>query len=111
MGSMRFGVHKTLDDEASAIIRAGQKRLDVPPADPSLFLTPAKEALRRRKEIFVSGGVPDAALRVGVYSRAMNPRQPHLNSRDGAAPPARESGSPSRSLASLSDFMDQHLST
>ena len=44
------------------------------------ILTPAKEALRRRREVYVSSGVPDASLRRGNIRRAFNPARPHLNS-------------------------------
>lgn len=105
MGQMRFGIHRELELEANRILRMGAI---THPTDPTLILTPAKETLRRRKEILVASGTPDPSVRRGTYGRAVNPKLPHLNSRDGMAPPVR-GGSPSRSASGLADFVEQHL--
>lgn len=107
MGMMRFGEHKVLEAEANRMLRDYHD--SDPSADRSLILTPAKEALRRRREILVSSGTPDRALRAGVYTRAANRAMPHLNSRDGVVPPSRNPQPASRSVSGLSSFMESHL--
>lgn len=102
---MRFGLHRTLEDEANLLLRQGAI---THPTDPTLILTPAKEALRKRKEIFVASGTPDPSVRRGVYGRSINSSLSHLNSRDGLAPPVR-AGSTSRSSDGLADFVESHL--
>lgn len=111
MALMRRGYHKVLEEEANLILRRGA---DSHPTDPTLILTPAKEALRRRKEILVTSGVPDPSLRRGVYGRSINATLTHLNSRDGVAPPvrvgSRSTATSSRSASGLADFVENHLS-
>lgn len=107
MAQMRFGIHRPLEDEADRILKIGAASH---PTDSTLILTPAKEALRRRKEILVSSGTPDPALRRGVYGRSINPTHPHLNSRDGMAPPVRQ-GASSRSSDGLAAFVEAHLAS
>lgn len=104
---MRFGIHRPLEDEADRLLKMGALSH---PTDPTLILTPAKEALRRRKEILVASGTPDPSLRRGVFGRAINPSMPHLNSRDGMAPPVRQ-GASSRSSDGLAAFVEQHLAS
>jgi hypothetical protein len=79
VGRMRFGVHKALESEADALIMRELAK-DPSFSSKSDILTPAKEALRRRREVYVSSGVPDASLRRGNIRRAFNPARPHLNS-------------------------------
>lgn len=106
MGRMRFGVHKSLEAEADALIK---RSLAASTADKSDILTPSKEALRRKREVFVPSGVPDSSLRRGQYSRAMNPVQRHLNSSEGVSAPPRVPGANGASASALASFVEQHL--
>lgn len=78
MGRLRFGVHRGLEEEANRLLAVslqGQsltERRDV--------LTHHQETLRRRREVFVSTGTPDPAIRSGIYGRASNSVLSHLNS-------------------------------
>ena len=109
MGVLRYGTHPQLEDEANALLKRDLSR-NSSLADRADILTPSKEALRRRKEVFVRSGTPDPSVRSGIYGRAINPSQPHLNSRDGTALPIRKVEG-SRSTSGLADFMDRMLST
>jgi len=73
------GVHPELEAEADRLLKeqlATIKR----PSEKSDILTPWKEQDRRRREVYVSDGVPDPANRSGVYHRVLNTKQGHLNS-------------------------------
>ena len=83
-----YGVHKGLEDEANRLIRESLFGVTSMEAKKDI-LTPWKEQDRKNKEILVSGGVPDAAIRQGNYHRAWNRHQPHLNSRDCITPGRR----------------------
>lgn len=85
---MRFGVHVLLEEEANRMLRDSLRGV-TKRADKSDVLTPWKEAERHRREIYSVGGVPDAALRRGMFHRVINGAKPHLNSREGVAPPER----------------------
>ncbi len=83
---MRHGIHVHLEEQANRIIReslVGVTRH----SEKSDILTPWKEQERRRREVFNTAGVADAAVRQGIFHRASNPARPELNSRDGAARP------------------------
>lgn len=80
---MRYGVHRVLEDAADAIIYAEVRKIKRHSEND--ILTPWKEKDRRRHEIYVPGGVPDAANRLGIYHRSTNPGRPELNSREGVA--------------------------
>jgi hypothetical protein len=106
---MRFGVARALEDEADAILSRSMAGI-TRQADKADILTPWKEAQRKRREIYVASGVPDPAIRKGMYHRRANPAQPHLNSRDGvAAVPTRGSSSGRMNGSTLADFVAQHL--
>ena len=84
-GIVRSGLHKPLEDAANEILRshlAGITRH----SDKSDILTPWKEQDRRKREIYVTSGTPDPALRRGTFSRSVNPEQGHLNSVQGQIP-------------------------
>lgn len=55
-------------------------------SEKSDILTPWKEMDRRRREVYTESGVPDGALRRGMYHRAWNSEFPHLNSTEGRVP-------------------------
>ena len=92
MARMRYGVAKALEEEADALLKRSLAGVTSHEAK-SDILTPWKEQERRRREVFVTSGTPDPAIRRGMYRRAMNPLQTHLNSRDGIAPPMKLGGS------------------
>lgn len=97
---LRHGIHKPLEDEATKLIMDSLKGVTSMSAKSDL-LTPWKEQDRHRREILVSSGIPDRKIRQGMYHRAWNSRQQHLNSRDGTAPA-------SRGRDALSLFVDEH---
>jgi hypothetical protein len=84
MSNPRYGVHQALEAEANRIIKESMIGITSQSAK-SDILTPWKEKDRRDREVYTESGVPDAAVRKGIYHRAYNPASPHLNSRDGVA--------------------------
>lgn len=80
---VKSGIHEQLEAEADALIFGSLKDI-TSREDKSDILTPWKEKNRRSKEILSRTGHPiDGALRRGMYHRAYNSRQTHLNSYDG----------------------------
>lgn len=73
------GVHRALEDAADEMLREHLSGI-TRPADKADILTPWKEAARKRREIYVSSGVPDPSSRTGMFHRAINRKHPHLNS-------------------------------
>jgi hypothetical protein len=65
------------------------------------ILTPWKEQNRKDRELLVSSGMPDSAIRMGMFHRKWNRDQPHLNSRDGIT-------SARRRETSLAAFVDDY---
>lgn len=84
MAPLRRGVHRPLEEEANRLIRESLKGV-TKYSEKSDILTPWKEAERHRREVYPASGVPDAALRKGMFHRRANPARPELNSRDGLA--------------------------
>lgn len=107
MGVMRYGVHRVLEDEANRLIHQSLKGVTSHSAK-SDILTPWKEQERRRREVQVGSGVPDPAIRQGMYGRARNTSLPHLNSRDGVAPPHRIPSERSAPVSGLEAFLDTY---
>jgi hypothetical protein len=66
------------------------------------ILTPWKEAERHRREVYPTSGVADAAVRSGVFHRALNTTRPELNSREGIARARTNIG------GSLAQFVADH---
>jgi hypothetical protein len=86
---VKSGVHEQLEAEADALIFGSIKDV-TSRAEKSDILTPWKEKNRKSKEILSRTGHPiDGAIRRGMYHRAYNPAQPHLNSYDGATKPMK----------------------
>lgn len=84
MGRMKYGVDRTLEEEADRLLRRSIK--DVTSyAEKKDILTPWKAEDRRRREVLIPSGSPDPSLRAGNFSRRANTRQTWLNSRDGQA--------------------------
>lgn len=88
MGLIRYGIHKPLEQEANRLLSESLKGV-TRYADKADILTPWKEESRRRREVLVSTGAPDAATRRGQFSRVANPASPHLNSIQGVSRPGR----------------------
>lgn len=86
MGQLHSGVHQQLDDAATEMIRKSLEGVTSMAAK-SDILTPWKDQDRKRREVYSSEGVPDGALRRGMFHRAWNSTHRHLNSVDGKVPP------------------------
>jgi len=98
---VRSGIHEQLEAEADALI-FGSIRDVTSREEKSDILTPWKEKNRKSKEILSRTGHPiDGALRRGMYHRAYNPVQTHLNSYDG----------PTRPVKLDSNWSDEHGTT
>lgn len=100
MAPLRHGVAPHLEAEADRLIKeslAGVTRY----SDKSDVLTPWKDQMRHRREVYNIHGVAEPQLRRGIFGRALNPDSPHLNSID-AAGAVRKRGF----RDSLGDFMD-----
>lgn len=80
---VKSGIHEQLEAEADALIFGSLKDV-TSREEKSDILTPWKEKNRKSREILSRSGHPiDGALRRGMYHRAYNPVQTHLNSYDG----------------------------
>lgn len=86
MGQLHSGVHQPLDDAATELIRQSLEGV-TSMSEKSDVLTPWKEMDRKRREVYTEDGVPDGAVRRGMYHRAWNSNSPHLNSVEGRVPP------------------------
>lgn len=86
MGQLHSGVHQPLDDAATELIRQSLEGV-TSMSEKSDVLTPWKEMDRRRREVYTVDGMPDGAVRRGMYHRAWNSNAPHLNSVEGRVPP------------------------
>lgn len=80
MMRIRRGVDHDLEAAADAILFPVLKAITRPSERD--VLTHYMFESRRRREVYVNTGAPDAALRRGQFNRAYNPQAPHLNSRD-----------------------------
>jgi hypothetical protein len=78
MGKMFFGEHPVLEEEANRLIRESMKG-KTSHESKSDILTPWKLQDRRRREVYVQRGVPEAALRSGNFGRVASHTHPHLN--------------------------------
>lgn len=87
---VRYGVHHELEAEADRLIKQSMAGVTSMAAK-SDVLTPWKEQDRKNKELLV--GVADPAARKGMYHRAYNNRDVHMNSRDGNSPRGHRTGS------------------
>lgn len=109
-GLPRYGVHQALEAEANRIIKESMAGVTSQSAK-SDILTPWKEKDRRDREVYTEVGIPDAALRKGMYHRAYNSSSLHLNSRDGVLRGTRLASTlhtfvQSHGSGSLNDDMD-----
>lgn len=81
---LRYGVNKALEAVADQLLHdslVGVTSME----EKKDILTPWKQKDRLDHEVYLPSGSPDAATRRGVYHRAWNPRDRHLNSSDGVA--------------------------
>lgn len=99
MGKMHYGVHRALEREADRLVRKSLENAKRP-SDIDV-MTEWKTADRRRREIKVASGTPDAAIRQGMFHRAANRTRLDLNARDGIA---RSSGNARGGVDSLSAY-------
>ncbi len=81
MNRINYGINASLEAVADEILRKALATL--PRSQKMDVLTPWKLRDRVGREVYTSDGVPDPAVRKGIYSRSWNPGSPHLNSRDG----------------------------
>lgn len=88
MSTPHNGIHLPLEQAANDLIFGSLKGV-TSQKEKSDILTPWKEQDRRNREVLSSSGTVDPQIRRGMYHRAANTAQPHLNSRDGVAPPVR----------------------
>lgn len=88
MMPLRRGTHLPLEEVANAMLKESLKNV-TRHADKSDLLTPWKEQERRRREVYVPSGTPDAANRSGLFYRAINTTHAHLNSRGSTTTRAR----------------------
>lgn len=88
---LRNGTHLLLEEAADELLRESMR--GVKHADHDI-LTRWKLADRRRHEMYVDSGMPDAGLRRGNFWRCYNPASPNLNSREGPMQARRRGPSP-----------------
>ena len=88
MSRMRYGVNRQLEAQADEMLRRSLGNITAH-AEKKDILTPWKQQDRVSREVYVASGTPDPAVRKGIFGRAYNPVQRHLNSREGIAPPMR----------------------
>jgi len=81
-------VHKQLEAEADELIFGSLEGVTSREAK-SDILTPWKDKHRKVHEVLVRSGSPDPSVRRGIFVRAYNSAQPHLNSYDGPTRPIR----------------------
>jgi hypothetical protein len=86
---VKSGIHEGLEQAANDLLFGSLKNVTSREAK-SDILTPWKEKNRKSREILSRTGHPiDGALRRGMYHRAYNPVQTHLNSYDGPTRPVK----------------------
>lgn len=88
---VRHGLHKQLEELATEMILTSLEGV-TSRDEKSDVMTPWKEKHRKTHEIQTRSGAPvDPAIRRGIFGRAYNPVQTHLNSYDGPTRPIRMS--------------------
>lgn len=111
MGRVRSGRHEQLEAEADRLI--AESLIGVTSREEkSDIMTPWKEKHRKTHEILTRTGAPvDPAVRKGIFGRAYNPVQTHLNSYDGPTRPIKMDSQwdpeESAPITALSDAMSQ----
>jgi hypothetical protein len=77
---LRNGTHAPLEEVADEMLRESMRGITHADHD---ILTRWKLADRKRHELHVDSGTPDASVRRGNFWRRYNPDRPDLNSREG----------------------------
>lgn len=86
---VKYGRHEQLEQEADRLIYESLQGV-TSREEKSDILTPWKEKNRKSREILSRTGAPiDGAIRRGIFSRAYNRQQTHLNSYDGPTRPVK----------------------
>lgn len=89
---VRYGIHRQLEDRATAMILAALEASPNVREEKTFVMTPWKEKHRKIHEIQSRSGAPiDPAVRRGIFGRAYNRVQTHLNSYDGPTRPIKMS--------------------
>lgn len=112
MGRVRNGVHPHLEAAADALLYESIK--DVTSREEKAdIMTPWKEKNRRMREVHVAAGAPDSSIRQGLFNRAYNSRQPHLNSYLGPTRPIKmdTSWDPYEGDSGASGFLSPQMAT
>lgn len=107
MGQLRSGVSLQLEAMADEIIFSHVR--DLPPAEKMDILTTWKMESRLEKEVFNVLGVADASVRQGIFGRAYNRYQPHLNSTKSGGNRTK-SETPSDEYAESYDYLSPEMS-
>ena len=97
MNRVHVGVHPALEAAADALIYESLRGVTSQSAK-SDILTNWKQQDRLSREVYSRSGTVDPCIRRGMYHREPNRTKPYLNSREGVAPPMRDSGSPTTYL-------------
>lgn len=69
---LRTGVNAELEEQANALLRQGRKGVTAL-SEKKHYLTDEQISLRQSREVLNVNGVPDSAIRQGIYRRAYNP--------------------------------------
>lgn len=85
---VKSGIHLPLEEEADRLIYESIKDV-TSREEKSDILTPWKEKNRKSREVLSKTGTVDGAVRRGMYHRAYNRVQTHLNSYDGPTRPIK----------------------
>lgn len=80
---IHYGVHTDLEAAADELLR--DALADLPRGMKMDVLTPWKLRDRLGREVYTADGVPDAAVRKGIFGRAWNAAAAHLNSCEGTS--------------------------
>ena len=104
---MRYGIHKFLDEEATKLIAQSTRGQSLD--ERSDVLSPSQEARRKSREVYVSSGTPDPALRVGTFGKVANTTRPDLNSREGRSSSVPNSRTSSRASSPTSEWVSGFL--
>jgi hypothetical protein len=85
---LRNGTCRELEAQADELIKESLRGVTSREAK-SDILTEWKQQDRWDHEVYPGSGTADPAVRKGQFSRAWNPKYPHLNSREGHYPVRR----------------------
>lgn len=72
LDNLYSGINNKLEEQANAILREGRRGITAL-SEKKDYLTEEQLSLRQAREVLNSNGVPDPAIRRGLYRRAYNP--------------------------------------